>query len=425
MSLWGAFTNSVEAIQAQSNALGVISQNIANVNTVGYKSTTDEFQTVLSEQTAGSQMLGVQPIAQQNITQQGSLESTGVFDNLAINGSGFFVLNSELDGSGSAVYTRAGDFTEQAVSSSSSTTASLAGSLSSPATDTTSYLTDGQGNYLMGWAAVDGVADTSSGVSGLTAVGFDLGSTQNGQATTQVTLQGSLPAGSQDPVSASEPIYDNSFNTQSLDLTFTPDGSDTWTVTYSVDPSVGTVVQPTTPQTISFDGAGNFDGTTGSNTVNIDWADGTTSSINVDLTQMSQLASGSLVLNNTTQNGYASGTLEDVQFDSSGNLTGYYTNGQTQLLYTVPVATFSAPDQLNEISGTEFTQTANAGTLTVSPVSSLGSGTSLAPGNLESSNVDLNTQFTNLVTTQTAYNSATKVFSTANDMIETLRDLVT
>jgi flagellar hook protein FlgE len=199
-------------------------------------------------------------------------------------------------------------------------------------------------------------------------------------------------------------------------------------VSYGVDPNVGTVTSPattsTTPTTVAFDGAGNFLSQTGASTVNISWADGTTSAISVDFSKMSQLASGSLVVNSATQNGFSSATMVKAEFDANGNLFGDYSNGQKVLLYQVPVATFTAPNSLQSISGTEFTQTAAAGTLSVDPANDL-NNTSFNPGALETSNVDLGDQFSRMITTQAAYNAATKVFQTADSMTTSVRDLIT
>ena len=578
MTIWGAFTNSIEAIQAQSDAMDVISQNIANVNTVGYKNSVDNFQTVLSTETANTNIFGVQVVRQYNNDVQGAPISTGLWDNLAINGQGFFILNSATNGTGSTSYTRAGNFAEAVLPSSTST----ANSLANPASSDTAYLTDGQGDYLMGWKATGGVANTTNSLSGLTAVNFAMGSILPGQATTAVTLQGSIPSNApntstpasfqqiqtnltttnttttpgyvasttqvyktgtlqiqlgtinstagtftgsgsavtvnvtdgsltgiasainaanagvsasviQDAAGNSQlqltgkdgatngfvvtgtdtggtgtqslasldysasnatqdntdytttsaatdqttgnpavnggiPIYDPSGNAQTLALAFTKTGADTWTVGYSIDPNVGTITSPTststTPTALTFDGAGNFVSQSGASTVDVTWANGTTSAISVDFSKMSQLASGNLVVNAATQNGFASATMVKAEFDSSGNLYGDYSNGQKQLLYTLPVANFVAPDSLQSTSGTRFTQTAAAGALNVDPMTSL-NDTSITPGALEASNVDLSAEFSRIITTQTAYNSASKLFSASNQMIETVRDLVT
>jgi flagellar hook protein FlgE len=570
MSLWGAFSDSVEAIQAQSNALAVIAQNVGNVNTTGYKQTTTNFSTVLSESTVGTNIFGVQDVYQHNNDVQGNFQSTGIWDNLALNGPGFFILNSATDGSGATSFTRAGDFAEAVVGTNSQY----------------AYLTDGQGNYLMGMAGGNAAASTST--SGLTAVKFAIGSTLAGSPTTQIALQGSLPSDATvstpivaaaqeletqltttntqttpgfDPTttqvyntgtlqiqtgtldvaggtftpggaavtvnvtdgslqgvasainaagagvtasvvqdttgnyqlqisgntigaangftiagadaggtaqslasldysndSATQnntdfstvsqaqdssagaitnttgvPIYDNSGNTQTLALNFTKVGSDSWQVTYSTDPNVATITSANStttpsatlnPTVLQFDGAGNFLSQSGSSSVNISWADGTTSTIDLDFSKMSQLASGQLIVNAATQNGYSSATLVKAEFDANGNLYGDYSNGQQQLLYQVPVATFTAPDSLESVTGTEFKQTAAAGTLTVDPANGL-NDTQFTPGALETSNVDLGTQFTDMITTQAAYNAATKVFTTADSMLTNVRDLIT
>lgn len=570
MTIGGAFTNSIQAIQAQADALAQISQNVANVNTTGYKKQVDNFQTMLSESTAGTNIFGVQVAKQNEFDVQGNFQTTGQWDNLAINGAGFFVLNSARDGSGNTSYTRAGNFTE-AVANTVNTQqpASAANSIS--------YLTDGSGDYLMGWAAKNGVATTSNNLSSLTAVGIALGSTIPGKATSQVSLQGSIPSdvanatqqaaqaqklvtkltstntgstpsfdptttqtfntgtlqiqlgavnintgtftssgnaitvnvtdgslsgiasainaanagvtasviqdgsgnsqlqllgsnganngfqvtgvdtgtggasltglnytasnvtqngadfntvtqaadaltGTGGSVQAGVPVYDNSFNSQTLAMTFTKTASDTWTVTYNVDPGVGSV-DPTDATTLTFDGAGNFTSQSGSSAVNVTWADGTTSSINVDFSKMSQLASGTLQLNAQSQNGFGGATMVKAEVDSNGNLYGDYSNGQKVLLYTIPMATFTAPNSLQTVTGTRFQQTAAAGTLNLDAPSSL-NDTSLIDGTVETSNVSLEDEFSRMITTQTAYNSATKVFDTSDKMMQSVRDLI-
>ncbi|HEY1722947.1 MAG TPA: flagellar hook-basal body complex protein [Magnetospirillaceae bacterium] len=582
MTLWGAFTNTVDAMQAQSNALSVISQNIANVNTTGYKTVTDNFETVLSEQTEGQNIFGVQPVTQSSNDIQGNFQATGQWNNLAINGQGFFILNSSADGTGSTLYTRAGDFEQQASPITLPSAPNTSNVLNEPASSTVSYLTNGQGDYLMGWKAVNGVVTASDDLSSLSPVEIDLGATIAGKATSQITLQGALPSnvasqssqaaeaqtittklsgttssssfdpsttqffntgtlqiqlgavntntgvftssgsavtvnvtdgslqgvanainsasagvtasviqdssgnfqlqlagnntgandgfqvtgtdagtgaqsltslnytasdatqngtdynvnqvaqdaltGTNGSVEAGIPVYDNQFNPQTLTATFTKTGSDAWTVSYSLPPGVGTVTtsssSSSTPTTLTFDGAGNYDGQSGNSTVNVTWADGSTSSISVDFSKMSQLASGTLQLNTQTQDGYGAATLVKGEFDSNGNLYGDYSNGQKVLLYTLPVATFTAPNSLQSVNGTNFTQTGAAGTLDINEANTL-NDTQFSPGNVETSNVDLDQQFSAMITTQTAYNSATKVFNVADQMTQSVRDLIT
>ena len=418
MSIWATFTNSGEAIQTQSNALAVISQNISNINTTGYKAVDNHFQTLLSDQQDGTNIFSVQGLQENENDVEGSFQTTNLWDNLAINGPGFFVLNTSLSGTGNTLYTRAGDFGEAVNSTDvvNGQPATAAGSIA--------YLTGSDGGYLMGWQAVDGVANTSNSLTSLTPVGIALGSTIPGKATSAVALQGSIPSNPTDGVAnTAVPVYDNSFNTQSLQMTFTQTGENQWSVAYSLPTGVGTVPTGSTTD-LTFDGSGNFVSQTGTASVPITWADGTTSNVSVDFSKMSQLASGSLIVNAQTQNGYGAGTLVQGQFDSNGNLYGDYSNGQKVLLYTLPVASFTAPDSLQSTSGTNFTQTAAAGSLNLDPATSL-NDTSFIPGTVESSNVDLGTEFSQLIQTQTAYNSATKIFNVSDQMAQTLRDLVT
>ncbi len=417
MSLWGTLWDTGQAIQTQSNALAVVSQNVANVNTTGYKASVDHFQTLLSEQTHNTNLFSVQPTLENKNDIQGNFQATGVWDNLAVNGPGFFVLNSSLAGTGQTLFTRAGNFGE-AVNSTD-----VVNGQPATAPGSIAYLTAGNGDYLMGWKATKGVATATNNLADLSPVGIALGSTIPGKATTSIAIQGSIPSNPTNGVAVSGvPVFDNSFNTQTLQFNFTRTGSDQWSVSYSVPPTVGTV--PSTAATkLVFDGAGNFLSQSGTSTVPITWADGTTSNISIDFSKMSQLASGTLIVNAQTQDGFGAGTLIKGEFDTAGNLFGDYSNGQKVLLYTLPVATFTAPNSLESQNGTTFSQTAAAGNLNLDKATSL-NDTAFVPSTLETSNVDLGAEFSNLITTQTAYNSATKVFNITDQMTQTLRDLV-
>jgi len=426
MSLWGTFTNSVNAMNAQATSLSVISQNIANVNTTGYKGSDTQFQTMLSDVTQPASIFSVQATPRQLIDVQGVIAPSANANDLAINGKGFFMVNSAMDGSGSMAFTRDGAF-NQAVGSSASSVSSS--STSSPGAGQTSYMTDANGNYLMGWMATDGKVTTADSTKGLTAVGYQMGQLLPGTPTTTVALQGTVPSnpgvdaqGNSLEQTTSIPVYDNKDNVQSLNLNFTQSGADNWKVGFSMDPSVGTVTSTTS--TATFDGSGNLVTPAAPMVANVAWADGSTSSISVDISKMNQLASTQIQVDHTTQDGTASGNLASVNFNSQGQLIGNYTNGQTQMIAQLPIATFVSPNNLAEASGTEFTQTAAAGAMTVNTVQQLGSQTSVSPGSVEMSNVDLGNQFTDMVVTQKAYNSASKVFQTADEMTTTVRDLI-
>jgi flagellar hook protein FlgE len=264
MSIGGAFANSVGALIAQSDAMGVISQNIANVNTTGYKSITDNFQTVLSESTGATSataspgamtsptnIFGVQPIRVQNVTQQGPIESTGLWNNLAISGNGFFVVNSAVDGTGQTYFSRDGAFNSEVLNNGTTASTEVAGA--STATANATYLTDSNGDFLMGYQAVNGVIPgTVNGVvpatnttTGLVPVSYQLGATLPGHATTQIDLQAVVPSGggipngviSQETASINGPITvndtvnitltDSSLAGSPVVLSYTPTATDT------------------------------------------------------------------------------------------------------------------------------------------------------------------------------------------------------
>jgi len=300
---------------------------------------------------------------------------------------------------------------------------------------TASVIQNASGNYqlqLQGPAvgAANGfqISGTNTGGAGLSLGGLAYAATTGAQNAIDFTTNSSaIDASIGNPTQTSGvPVFDNSFNTQTMSLNFTKVGSDSWDVTYSLDPKVGTVTSPTNavPTTLTFDGAGNFVSQGGPSSISVSWADGTTSSISVDLSKMSQLASGSLILNAQSQDGFSSATMVKAEFDSLGNLYGDYSNGQKQLLFQVPVATFTAPNALQSKTGTLFTQTGGAGTLNIDAAQNL-NDTAFTPGSLETSNVSLEDEFSRMITTQAAYNSATKVFQVADSMTTNVRDLIT
>ena len=436
MSLLGAFTNSVQAMQAQSQNLGVISQNIANVNTNGYKEANDQFQTMLSEVTAPANIFGVKPTTRTMVDVQGIINGSDRNTDLAISGKGFFILNSSADGSGGTHYSRDGALVPKVLGPSASTTSTATSSTNATSTAKDTYLTNNSGNYLMGWMAdSSGVVTPGTSLKGLQAIHYALGTVMDPVATTTVSVQGTVPSNySLDPSgkpavqSVGLAVYDTAGNVQTLSLDMTPLGGDQWGLNFSTNATN----RPATPQAIvQFDGAGNFLSVTGSTTANVNWTNSattppttTTGSINVDLSKLSQLASSNFQLDKTKQDGYPGGTMDSVTFDDQGLLTGHYTNGQQKLIAQLPIASFVAPNSLQADSGNLFSQTADAGALTVSTVGAMGTQTALQTNAQELSNVKMENEFTNMITTQTAYSTASKVFQTADEMTTSVRDLI-
>jgi flagellar hook protein FlgE len=149
----------------------------------------------------------------------------------------------------------------------------------------------------------------------------------------------------------------------------------------------------------------------------VTWADGSSSTINVDLSEMEQYADVTQV-RRTTQNGNEAGRLYDESFDKNGVLWGSYTNGRNRPLYKLGMATFVAPNSLEAVSGNLFRATEEAGKLTVKDLETEGDGTSIEVGSLESSNVDMADEFTKMMIVQKAYSMASTNFRTVDEMME-------
>lgn len=403
-----AMNNSVLAMVAQSTSLATISQNISNVSTTGYKTSETMFSTVLSETYPDLDIFSVQGTNRTLIDEQGEITTTGTWSDLAINGDGLFVLNTEMDGSGETLFTRDGSFEVQAVDS------------DGDGTEDAAYLVDSNGYYLQGWAA----SSDGSTSSVLSSVYYTAATEIAGQTTSSASIYGVLDATATTDQAMSMTVYGADTNddgstevdSTSLELLWTPaDESNTWDLTFSIDGA--TVSNPTTQ--VTFDGAGAMT-SSGSITLDVTWADGTTSQLAVDMSNILQLSDYTTV-DYTTQDGYDTGNLTGVSFDSSGNLTTSYDNGYSVTTFQIPLADFVATNSLEERSGNLYAQTSASGDYTL--IEAGGTGSSLVTEALEASTVDLEEQFTKMVMTQTAYDSASRVFTVADEMLQTVANL--
>lgn len=477
---WSVFSTSASAMMAQSYALNVIAQNVANVNTGGYKSVSASFQTTLSETTAGANLMGVAASSSQSVSTQGIVSSTGENLDIAINGQGMFLLSDGASQPGSLsdyTFGRYGSFqwtvdsaSSTTTSSSSSTTydvsytdswngATTSGSEPS-ASNEIAYLTTSDGYYLLGYAADPDTGEftTSSSLSGLSAISTAPYALSAGQATESVTLRANVDASAEDDDTQTFniPVYKEVENPDSgvtdylsdqvnLELTPDPTQENVWTleITCGSDGTSGTAVGG--PYTLTFDGDGNLTSvvpSTGDDSLSIEttigWNDvgyfssvtdsGTlspaNSTVTIDLTSLTQL-SGSTLINSYEQDGNVSGTLTETYFTSDGYLVGSYSNGETKQLYQIPVATFNAVDNLESISGTLWKYSDKAGDVVVRTQGVNDEGlTSWTASAVETSNVTLEDEFTQMILTQKAYSMASKTFTTADEMTQTLRDML-
>jgi flagellar hook protein FlgE len=451
MSITSAMFAGVSGMSANSTALAAISDNIANMNTVGYKRRAAQFTNLVAPITTPGTYgaAGASAAMRQLVSVQGVVQSTGSTTDLAISGNGFFVVSDNSAGTGDTLFTRAGSF----------------------APDSSGYLKNAGGYYIKGWPFVNGVVSADpSNMNSLETINInDISGAA--EATSRISFNANLNSAS--VVSAAEAtylasasannmasgavspdftrtvqVYDNLGASRSLTYSFlkaaTPNqwhveiyaspAADVTTGAGLVDGQVATGIvaftggeldtaNTTLPTSLTF-GASNA-GAPGAGAVN--WASGLGlegQTINLSLGGadvaggITQFASSS-TLNSTTINGSALGNLTGVSFSKDGVMTAVFDNGLKRDIYKLPVATFVNPDGLYSVRGTAFRATADAGPFTLKEAGIGGAGVMQASA-LENANVDLAAEFTGLITTQRAYSASSKIITTADEMLDEL-----
>jgi flagellar hook protein FlgE len=405
-----SYSSALSGLLANSTALDVVGNNLANMNTQGFKTETTLFEDEMSAANASLQVGGgVQATTTQTNFSQGTLQTTGGPLDAAVQGNGFFVVQST---SGNTMYTRDGTF-----------------SLNS-----SGQLVDASGDLVQGWMATAGVANASGATTGITVPSL---TSQPPSATANMTLTANLDATAATGATFSTPIQvvDSLGNTQTLTATFTETAANNWSYEVTIpgqDVTGGTAGSPTSVAqgTLTFDTNGNLTSpastaspvaikTTGgladgAADLNINWnlygSDGTPT-----LTQFAQASAAS----GTTQDGVQPGTFTGVSLQNGGLLVANYSNGNQVTIAQVALASISNPDSLIAVSDNDYT----LGTATITPsVGGAGTGErgSIVAGSIESSNVDMATEFTNLIVYQRGYEAASKVITTQSQMDQVL-----
>ncbi len=449
MSIYGAMMTGVAGLDAYSNALSVASANIANVNTVGYKNATSDFSTLLASAStaADPSSAGVVAASGQNVVQQGLMTPTSSPTDLAISGNGFFVVGQTPTSNTSRAYTRAGSF--------------------SP--DPSGYLKNTAGLYLLGWT-LDSNGAVPSDRNDMTPINVNSLSGKAEASTkmsVQINLQASTTAYSGTP--AYQPygtpvhsmdnkdiqpnfqrtinVYDSQGGSQPLQLSFLKTGANQWSyeVSYqgdktklvggasllpAADGGTGTVTfnSDGTLASVTPTGTGAPAATGGTFPVTIPWNSATsglqTQNITINLGDintsdgLTQFDNASTMVSSQV-NGALFGSLSGVTVGTDGIITAQFSNGLSQAVYKIPLATFANPDGLSEASGNAYLTSIQSGSPTITEADLGGAGT-LQSKNLEGSTVDLATEFTSLITTQRAYSAASRIVTTASTMLDDL-----
>lgn len=412
----GSFSIPLSGMSAAQNALQSVSNNLANINTDGFKDQNLMFSDVFAQagatNGAGNPMqtgLGVTEAGTVSNFSEGTLNPTGIPSNMAISGAGYFVVQ---DRNGASDYTRAGDFT----------------------TNNAGFLTTPSGQLVLGYPAVNGVVNTSSQLQPL-QVG--LGETTPAVATSNIQITANLDAntgvGGSGPVSTLT-VYDSLGAPHTLTVNYTMTAANTWNYTVTIpgaDVTAGGTGNVTIGSgTLNFNGSGDLTSTTGVTAISIPTlTDGATAPMaiggpfgtaaNPTITQTASANATSA----TNQNGYPSGTLQSYSVQSDGTIEGVFSSGASLALGQVAVATFPDEQGLEQLGNNSYGSTVASGSAVIGVPGTGGSGT-IVGGSVEQSNVDIATEFSKLIVAQQAYSANAKSVTTFNQISQATLQMV-
>jgi flagellar hook protein FlgE len=445
MSLLGSMTTAISGLTAQSRALGHVSDNVANSQTVGFKRVDTNFTSWLTRSTQRMHMPGsVEARPDYTNTVQGTIEQVENPLAMAIAGQGFFSVAQASGGVGTAVtfderqfYTRAGDF----------------------ATDRDGYLVNGAGYYLEGWRMLpSGAPDRTSldpiRISELIynpvpTSRVDLAANLPADETPVATVPGAPPwAPIETPLSSVVQVFDDIGNQRQVTLDWWRLDTDTWRLRITpaddtllppdgrfVDVDFGGTIAPGVPAppgTIS--GITPLAATTGTVPPPAAIGDPAFLGFTTDYgfgpqtislrlggygvpTGLTNYAGTEYDVRDLSQDGVPPGAFSGTVMRENGDVAVNYDNGQTRIVARVPVVAFNDPDRLQRLDGQAFMRTIESGEARVNDASSNGVG-KLVTGSVERSNVDIASEFSKLILAQRAYTSNTRIVTASDEMLQ-------
>jgi flagellar hook protein FlgE len=402
--MFTSFSTALSSLTADETAINVVGNNLANLNTPGFKNTVVSFSDLVSQSINAQTQVGGgvgTPITLNNFSQ-GAIQSTGGPLDAAIQGNGFFMVQGP---NGATEYTRGGNF--QVNSSGTLETAT--------------------GEAVQGWTAEGGVLSTNGPTGNITV---PTGTLTAPIATTASTVSLNLNASAtaaNGSFSTSVTAYDSLGNPQVITYTFTPTGTpNQWNYSASLPAGSATTVTPATG-TLTFDSNGNLISplptdaqpviaasgmTDGASDMNITWnlyngANGTTPTI----TQFSQASATNAV----TQNGGPSANLSSVSLGSGGQVIALYDNGQQVVVGQMAMASIRNPDSLLGAGDNNYIASGTTALPAIGLPGTGGRGQVLGQS-VEASTVDMATEFTNLIVFQRSYEASAHVITTVDQM---------
>jgi len=399
-----SFSIALSGLQADSVALNTIGNNLANLNTTAFKKQSTSFEDLFYQQigTTGANealQVGVGTKVSGTATdyQEGTLTSTGNSTDMALSGNGFFVVQQ----SGVQSLTRAGNFQ----------------------LDSYGNLETVNGEQVMGYGAVNGVV---TGNTALGALQLPIGQTEQAQATQNFSVTANLNAAAATGTQYSTPvtIYDSLGQTHVATVSYTKTGSNTWDYAVTLPSGDATGATGNTG-TLTFDSSGNlvspaggvsgisFTGfANGASDMSVNW---TLQSATGQATVSQSTAASSSTA--TTQDGFASGVYQSFSVDSTGVITASFSNGHTAEIGQIAVASVANQEGLVQIGNNEYKTTAASGQASIGVAGAGGRGT-IQDEALEQSNVDIATEFSNLIVAQRSFEANSKTVTTFDQITQ-------
>jgi flagellar hook protein FlgE len=412
-----SFYTSLTGLQAAQTDLSVISHNLANVSTNGFKKSRTEFADVISSSVSQnpSSQIGSGVVVKGNRQEfsQGNLEQTQSSLDLAISGDGFFAVKPSLDDVG-VNYTRNGSFS----------------------VDANHYIVDGQGGHLLAYPVDGSGSVVSSSLASATPLRLPATS-GTPVATSNVSLSINLPSTAAVPSTAtfnrfdatsysyatSTPIYDATGNAQTLTNYYarTSTGTpSTWAV-YSFVGDQQLTTGGANSVTLSFDANGTLTSPTAATTFDpfTPSSGAAAQTLAINFGTGTTQGAGAFEVTNKSQDGVAVGQLQGVAVDSSGLVTASFSNGQSQILGKVVLANFANPAGLRQLGDSSWASTGQSGDAILGQANSNGFG-GLLSGAVERSNVDITEELVGLIAAQRTFQANAKALDTASQIAQTI-----
>jgi flagellar hook protein FlgE len=407
MSLYGVMRTGVSGMNAQSNKLSTVSDNIANVNTTGYKRASTEFSSLILKSGSGNYDSGaVETTIRYAISDPGNYHFTTSTTDLAVQGNGFFVVQ---DANGNNFLTRAGAFVP----------------------DDTGNLVNTAGFQLMGYNIANGAVPTvaANGFGGLQVINVNqmaLQAAPSTKATVAANLDPSAtaiaaPAGPANYTSKTSMVtYDNIGNAVTLDVYAAKTGANTWDIQVYNGATALTTPGPATTFTFDVTAVGKGKLAAASPTSLSVAIPGGSAAFNIDMSAMTQVAAAFDF--KATVDGNAPSAVEKVNIDDKGIVTAVLKNGTTLPSFQIALATVPSPDHLTPEVGNVYSPNLESGNVQVGLAGQGGLGT-VKSGALEDSNVDLADELTSMIEAQRGFTANSKSFQTGADLLDVVVNL--